>query len=59
MKIRRCDSELAKRCELGWAETHKSLLSNLQAGMMVQIRVIPSVIFKKFQNEQLKCVKCT
>ena len=54
MKIRRCDSELAKRCELGWAETHKSLLSNLQAGMMVQIRVIPSVIFKKFQNEQLK-----
>ena len=25
MKIRRCDSELAKRCELGWAETHKSL----------------------------------
>ena len=54
MKIRRCDSELVKRHQLGWAETHKSLLSNLRVGMMVQIRVIPSVIYKKFQNEKLK-----
>ena len=51
MKTRRCDKELKKRHKIGWAKTNESLSRSLCVGMKVQIRVIPSRIYNRLQND--------
>lgn len=51
MKTRRCDKVLKQRHKKGWSKTNTSLFQSINVGMKVQIRVIPSFMYKKLQND--------